>query len=118
MATNLETRKRQSSSQESQDSESEIVEKKRRYMEREMLFKANRVRDYEFVRLFTMSRSTFNDFVNEVAPYFPRGNSKNNRSFQIHERLLYFLKFASSNERYIDQRVCRMLERCQIKYLK
>ena len=89
-----------SQSQESQETDSENLEnpaKKRRYQKREIISKSKNLTDGEFVRLFCMNRTSFNDFVNEVAPYFLYGDSKNGMSLQPHERMLYYLKWAGCN---------------------
>ena len=73
------------------------------FYERTIVAKSNRIPDFLFRRIFRMRRQTFQELLTDCGQFIPIGRSSNGKSLQPPERLLLFLKFLGSNERYIDQ---------------
>ena len=61
--------------------------------------------DFLFKRIFRMTRTTVESLLQEMAEFLPIGRSVNGKSLKPPERLLMFLKFLGSNERYIGNTI-------------
>ena len=69
---------------------------------RDILTKQNWFPDFLFRQTFRMTRKTFQELLEVTGQFIPVGRSPNNQSLQPPERLLLFLKFIGSNQRYAE----------------
>ena len=83
------------------------------YNERSSLRRESCLTDFWFKRIFRMTRTTFQDWLEheEVGSDFPIGRSNNGHSFNPRQRLMHFSKWLGANDRYVDNYVSTFNQR-------